>query len=117
MEGETQGDYPQGSRARVSSGRDADGCGSSRPEETPVRRRHQSRSFNETSAHTKHLDGLYRVGRILYGKGERKHSCTKNEKVRKNASATFRGGGVEGRGGLTSLTQEELLKPEKGQQP
>lgn len=81
------------------------------------RRRHQSRSFNETSAHTKHLDGLYRVGRILYGKGERKHSCTKNEKVRKNASATFRGGGVEGRGGLTSLTQEELLKPEKVQQP
>ena len=39
------------------------------------------------------------------------------KKVRKNASATFRGGGVEGRGGLTSLTQEELLKPEKGQQP
>ena len=70
--------------------------------EAAGRRRHQSRSSNETSTHTKHLDGLCRVGRVLYGKGEQKHSCTKNEK-QKNASAAFPGG-------LMSLTQEELLK-------
>lgn len=68
------------------------------------RRRHQSRSSNETSTHTKHPDGLCRVGRVLYGKGEQKHSCAKNEK-QENASAAFPGG-------LMSLTQEELLKSE-----